>query len=215
MGQVVLIDYGSGNLRSAEKALQKAARTLGLDAREVLTTSDPEAVAAADRLVLPGVGAFAHCMTLVEAIPGLVEAMTENAVARGRPFLGVCVGMQMLATRGLEFGERAGLGWVAGDVKLIEPADPRLKVPHMGWNVLTGMADHPLLAGEAAAPHMYFTHSFALDAKHPADVLANFEHGGQYVAAVARGNIAGVQFHPEKSQTAGLRLLANFLEWRP
>src|SRR6187549_809018 len=149
MSKVVLIDYGSGNLRSAEKPLQKAAGRVG-KGQEILTTSDPEAVAKAERLVLPGVGAFAHCMYLVEAIPGLVEAMTENAKAKGRPFLGVCVGMQLLATRGLEFGETPGLDWISGDVRLIKPADHRLKVPHMGWNVLTATQDHPLLAGQAA-----------------------------------------------------------------
>jgi len=214
MSKVVLIDYGSGNLRSAEKGLQKAAREVGL-ADEVVTSSDPDVVAAADRLVLPGVGAFAHCMNLVNAIPGLTEAMTHAAVAKGRPFLGVCVGMQLLATRGLEFGETPGLGWIEGDVRLIRPSDPRLKVPHMGWNELLGINGHALFTGEAQSPHMYFTHSFALDAKNPADVIASFDHGGRHAAAVARGNIAGVQFHPEKSQAAGLMLLANFLEWRP
>jgi glutamine amidotransferase len=214
MSKVVLIDYGSGNLRSAEKALQKAAERVGRG-QEILTTSDPEAVAKAERLVLPGVGAFAHCMYLVEAIPGLVEAMTENAKAKARPFLGVCVGMQLLATRGLEFGETPGLDWISGDVRLIKPADHRLKVPHMGWNVLTGTSDHPLLAGQGVGAHMYFTHSFAFDAAREADVLARFDHGGAFCAAVARDNIAGVQFHPEKSQAAGLTLLANFLEWRP
>jgi imidazole glycerol-phosphate synthase subunit HisH len=214
MSQVVLIDYGSGNLRSAEKALQEAARRSGSAAR-IVTTDDPEVVAAADRLVLPGVGAFAACMRALAARPGLIEAMTQNARDKGRPFLGVCVGMQLLATRGLEFGETAGLDWIAGDVRRIEPADPRLKVPHMGWNVLTDTRPHPLLAGEAEQTHMYFTHSFAFDAASPADVVARFDHGGAHAAVIARGNIAGVQFHPEKSQAAGLQLLANFLEWRP
>lgn len=214
MSKVVLIDYGSGNLRSAEKALQAAAHKVGAS-QEIVTTSDPQVVADAERLVLPGVGAFAHCMYLVESIPGLVEAMTENARAKARPFLGVCVGMQLLATRGLEFGETPGLDWIGGDVKLIKPADHRLKVPHMGWNVLADMQDHPLLAGEARGAHMYFTHSFAFDPANAGDVLARFDHGGTFCAAIARDNIAGVQFHPEKSQAAGLKLLANFLEWRP
>jgi imidazole glycerol-phosphate synthase subunit HisH len=214
MSQVVLIDYGSGNLRSAEKALQAAARAAGSDVR-IHTTGDPEAVAAADRLVLPGVGAFAACMRALTARPGLVEAMNDNAKGKGRPFLGVCVGMQLLATRGLEFGETAGLDWIAGDVRRIEPADHALKVPHMGWNVLTDIKPHPLLAGEAEQPHMYFTHSFAFDAVSPSEVVARFDHGGAHAAVIARGNIAGVQFHPEKSQAAGLQLLANFLEWRP
>jgi glutamine amidotransferase len=214
MSQVVLIDYGSGNLRSAEKALQEAARSSGSNAR-IVTTDDPETVAAADRLVLPGVGAFAACMRALSARPGLVEAMTHTARDKGRPFLGVCVGMQLLATRGLEFGETAGLDWIAGDVRLIEPRDHALKVPHMGWNVLTDVRPHPLLAGEAEQPHMYFTHSFAFDAASAEDVVARFDHGGAHAAVICRGNIAGVQFHPEKSQAAGLKLLANFLEWRP
>lgn len=214
MSKVVLIDYGSGNLRSAEKALQEAARRAGCD-EVILTTGDPEAVAAADRLVLPGVGAFAACMRAVEAIPGLVEAMTENAKVKARPFLGVCVGMQLLATRGLEFGETPGLAWIDGDVRLIQPSNHALKVPHMGWNVLAGRTDHPLLAGLEAETHMYFTHSFAFHAREPADVIARFDHGGSFAAAIAHDNIAGVQFHPEKSQAAGLKLLANFLEWRP
>lgn len=214
MSRVVLIDYGSGNLRSAEKALQEAARRAGLT-DQILTTADPEAVAAADRLVLPGVGAFGHCMHLVQAIPGLVEAMTENAQVKGRPFLGVCVGMQLLATRGLEFGETAGLGWIPGEVRLMQPADHRLKIPHMGWNVLSDLTGHPLFAGEAAETHMYFTHSFAFHADAASDVIARADHGGPFTAAVAHGNVAGVQFHPEKSQAAGLKLLANFLEWRP
>jgi glutamine amidotransferase len=214
MSKVVLIDYGSGNLRSAEKALQEAARRVGVE-DQILTTGDPEAVAAADRLVLPGVGAFAHCMRSVEAVPGLVEAMTENARDKGRPFLGVCVGMQLLADRGLEFGETPGLGWIGGEVRLIEPADHALKVPHMGWNVLSDRAAHPLFAGLPDQAHMYFTHSFAFHAADASNVVAQFEHGGAFPAAIAHGNIAGVQFHPEKSQAAGLTLLANFLEWRP
>lgn len=214
MSQVVLIDYGSGNLRSAEKALEAAARRSGSDA-EIRTTADPDAVAAADRLVLPGVGAFAACMRALQARPGLVEAMTEAARTRGRPFLGVCVGMQLLATRGLEFGETPGLDWIGGEVRLMQPADPSLKVPHMGWNVLTDIAAHPLFEGLHDAPHEYFTHSFAFHAADSADVIARADHGGSFTAAVAHGNVAGVQFHPEKSQAAGLKLLANFLEWRP
>ena len=214
MSKVVLIDYGSGNLRSAEKALQKAAARIG-KGQEILTTCDPEAVAKAERLVLPGVGAFAACMAAVAARPGLTEALSEAVQKRGAPFLGVCVGMQLLATRGLEFGETPGLDWISGDVRLIKPTDHRLKVPHMGWNVLAGAQAHPLLAGQAVGAHMYFTHSFAFDAAREADVLARFDHGGAFCAAVARDNIAGVQFHPEKSQAACLTLLASFLEWRP
>ncbi|CAN5312611.1 imidazole glycerol phosphate synthase subunit HisH [soil metagenome] len=214
MSRVVLIDYGSGNLRSAEKALVEVARRGGLDC-EVVVTHRPEVVLSADRLVLPGVGAFAACMHAVEARAGLVEAMTEAVKTRATPFLGVCVGMQLLATRGLEFGETPGLGWIDGEVRRIEPADPALKIPHMGWNVLTDIAAHPLFAGIGDGSHMYFTHSFALYPTDAADVAARVDHGGPFTAAVAKGNVAGVQFHPEKSQAAGLRLLANFLEWRP
>ena len=211
MQSVALIDYGSGNLRSAEKALRRAAG----ERADVRVTSDPDAVARADRIVLPGVGAFAACMAHLRERDGLVEAMTEAVKGRGAPFLGVCVGMQLLATRGLEFGETPGLGWIEGDVVRMEPANPALKVPHMGWNALETKRSHPLLNGEPEGAHMYFTHSFALKPANPEDVVAMADHGGLFVAAVARGNVAGVQFHPEKSQAAGLKLLANFLEWRP
>jgi len=214
MSSVVLIDYGSGNLRSAEKALVEATRRSGSDAR-IHTTGDPDEVAAADRLVLPGVGAFAACMNAVRERSGLVEAMSEAVQARGAPFLGVCVGMQLLATKGLEFGETPGLGWIEGEVRRIEPTGPGFKVPHMGWNMLADVADHPLFAGVEEGAHVYFTHSFAFSATNEADVAARADHGGAFTAAVARGNVAGVQFHPEKSQATGLRLLANFLEWRP
>lgn len=211
MQSVALIDYGSGNLRSAEKALRRVAG----ERAEIVVTSDPGAVARADRVVLPGVGAFAACMAALADRDGLVEAMTEAVQGRGSPFLGVCVGMQLLATRGLEFGETPGLGWIEGDVVRMEPANPALKVPHMGWNALEVVRGHPLLEGEPQGAHMYFTHSFALKPADRDDVVARADHGGLFVAAVARGNVAGVQFHPEKSQASGLRLLANFLEWRP
>ena len=211
MQSVALIDYGSGNLRSAEKALRRAAG----ERADIVVTHDPEVVARADRIVLPGVGAFAACMAHLRERDGLVEAMTEAVKGRGAPFLGVCVGMQLLATRGLEFGETPGLGWIEGDVVRMEPANPALKVPHMGWNALEARRDHPLLNGEPEGAHMYFTHSFALKPADPDDVVAFADHGGVFVAAVARGNVAGVQFHPEKSQAAGLKLLSNFLEWRP
>jgi glutamine amidotransferase len=214
MQSVALIDYGSGNLRSAEKALQKAAAGHARPAR-VITTDDPDLIAAADLVVLPGVGAFAACMSALSARPGVVEAMTEAVQHRGAPFLGICVGMQLLATRGLEFGETPGLAWIEGDVKPILPNDPRLKVPHMGWNNLTGQLPPALFAGLATGSHMYFTHSFALFARHSSDVAAEVDHGGRFPAAVLRGNVAGVQFHPEKSQGAGARLLSNVLEWRP
>ena len=214
MQSIALIDYGSGNLRSAEKALLKASG--GLDgARDIVVTADPDIIAKADAIVLPGVGAFAACMGLVEARAGLIEALEAAVRARGAPFLGICVGMQLLATRGLEFGETRGLGWIAGDVKRIEPDGRDFKVPHMGWNGLEDMADHPLFEGLPAQVPVYFTHSFAFYPNGNDNVMARVDHGGLFPAAVARDNIAGVQFHPEKSQAAGLRLLANFLEWRP
>lgn len=214
MQSIALIDYGSGNLRSAEKALQRASRELG-GAREVATTDDPQMIVRADRIVLPGVGAFAACMRGLAGRPGVVEAITEAVRGRGVPFLGICVGMQLLASRGLEFGETAGLDWIAGDVRRIEPAGPQFKIPHMGWNALEDVAPHALFEGLPGGAHMYFTHSFAFHPAGPGETLAQTDHGGRFTAAVARGNIAGVQFHPEKSQAAGLRLLANFLEWRP
>jgi len=211
MQSVALIDYGSGNLRSAEKALVRVAEGKA----EIVVTDDPDAIARADRIVLPGVGAFAACMGALEARPGVIEAMTDAVRRRGAPFLGICVGMQLLATRGLEFGETRGLDWVPGDVRKLEPADPSIKIPHMGWNALTDVADHPLFAPLRNGDAVYFTHSFALFPGDPADVTASVEHGGRFAAAVARGNVAGVQFHPEKSQKPGLALLQRFLEWRP
>jgi glutamine amidotransferase len=214
MERVALIDYGSGNLRSAEKALFEAARRTGSDA-EIRTTADPDYVAAADRLVLPGVGAFAACMDALEARPGLIEAMTEAVRGRGAPFLGVCVGMQLLATRGLEFGERRGLDWIGGEVRRLEPTEREAKVPHMGWNTLAIERPHPLFAGAAPDTHMYFTHSYAFHPDAPEAVLASTDHAGRFAVAVASGNVAGVQFHPEKSQAAGLALIGRFLAWRP
>jgi glutamine amidotransferase len=209
--RVALIDYGSGNLRSAEKALVRAAAGTA----NIVVTNDPETVAKADRLVLPGVGAFAACMTALSERPGVIEAMTEAVMERGAPFLGICVGMQLMASRGLEFGETPGLGWIDADVRRIEPADPSLKVPHMGWNTLEAVSDLPMLAGPRAGEPVYFTHSFAMFPADAADVAAYVDHGGRFPAAVAHDNFAGVQFHPEKSQAAGLKLLADFLEWRP
>jgi glutamine amidotransferase len=214
MQSVALIDYGSGNLRSAEKALQKAAAGLARPAT-VVTTDDPDRIAKADLLVLPGVGAFAACMSALSARDGVIEAMTEAVKGRGAPFLGICVGLQLLAERGLEFGETRGLGWIEGDVKAIEPVDRRFKVPHMGWNSLEGSLPAAMFGGLGAAPHLYFTHSFAIFPTNAADVAASVDHGGRFAAAVMRGNVAGVQFHPEKSQAAGARLLTNMLEWRP
>ena len=211
MQSVALIDYGSGNLRSAEKALRKAAEAAPAD---IVVTADPEVVARAHRLVLPGVGAFAACMAALSARDGLIAAMGEAVLTRGAPFLGICVGMQLLADRGLEFGSTPGLGWISGEVARLTPSDPAAKIPHMGWNPLTEVRDIPLMAGLGADPHMYFTHSFAFTPSDPSHVAANVDHGGRFAAAVARDNVMGVQFHPEKSQGSGLRLLQNFLETR-
>ena len=211
MKSVALIDYGSGNLRSAEKALVRAA-----DGRaNIVVTHDPEFVAVADAVVLPGVGAFAACMSALSARDGVIEAMETAVRQRGAPFLGICVGMQLMASRGHEFGVTAGLGWIPGDVRKIQPADPALKVPHMGWNPLDVVSDLPMFAGPKAGQPVYFTHSFAMFPEDEADVAAWVDHGGRFPAAVARGNMVGVQFHPEKSQSVGLGLLAGFLEWRP
>jgi glutamine amidotransferase len=214
MQTVALIDYGSGNLPSADKALRKAAASLQTP-MTVVTTDDPQVIARADRVVLPGVGAFASCMSALQARPGVIDAMDEAITRRGAPFLGICVGMQLLATRGLEFGETAGLGWVEGDVKRMETPDTTLKIPHMGWNGLDTVRNTPLFAGLNSGVHMYFTHSYVLVPERVTDVAAWTDHGGAFAAAVVRGNIAGVQFHPEKSQGAGAKLLGNFLNWRP
>ena len=211
MQRVALIDYGSGNLRSAEKALVRAAAGTA----QVIVTHEPATVAAADRVVLPGVGAFAACMAALSSRAGVIEAMETAVRGRGVPFLGICVGEQLMASRGHEFGVTAGLGWIDGDVRRIEVDDPHLKVPHMGWNTLSGVSDLPMLAGPKAGEPVYFTHSYAMYPADEADVAAYVDHGGRFPAAVARDNLAGVQFHPEKSQAAGLKLLASFLEWRP
>jgi len=214
MRSVALIDYGAGNLRSAEKALRRASGELATGV-DVVVTCDPAIVAGADAVVLPGVGAFAACMAAVESHTGLVEAMTHAVRGRGAPFLGICVGMQLMATRGLEFRVTPGLDWIGGEVRRLAPADRRCKIPHMGWNSLEDASSTALFAGLPARADMYFTHSFAFFADDDADVAAWCDHGGRFAAAVLRDNLAGVQFHPEKSQASGLRLLANFLEWRP
>ena len=214
MRTVALIDYGSGNLPSAEKALWAAAKTLGKH-RDIRATADPEFVMRADHILLPGVGAFRACMSALAARDGLIEAMTHAVKTRGAPFLGVCVGMQLLADRGLEFGDTKGLGWIGGDVRKMTPAQPGAKVPHMGWNTVEPLREHPLLAGVGSGTHMYFTHSFVFQPTDPEDTAAVSDHGGPFAAMVIRENTAGVQFHPEKSQTAGLELIQRFLEWRP
>ena len=210
----VLIDYGSGNLRSAAKAFERAAREHGLDTA-VSVTGDARALALADRVVLPGVGAFADCKRGLAAVPGMIEALNETVIGRRRPLLGICVGMQLMATVGREFETVDGLGWIPGEVVAIAPSDPALKIPHMGWNELKLAAAHPLLAGIKSGDHTYFVHSYQLKAKAPQHVLATVDYGGPITAAVGRDNLFGVQFHPEKSQATGLRLIANFLRWRP
>jgi glutamine amidotransferase len=212
--EVALVDYGTGNLRSAEKALQRAAATLARPSM-IVTTADPEIIARADAVVLPGVGAFSACRGALAARSGVTEAIETAARDRGAPFLGICVGMQLMATRGLEFGETSGLNWIAGDIARLTPEGAHNKVPHVGWNAVDFAPGAALFAGLPVGVDMYFTHSFAFRARDPADVAAWTDHGGPVAAAVTRGNLAGVQFHPEKSQAWGLALLANFLEWRP
>jgi imidazole glycerol-phosphate synthase subunit HisH len=211
---VVILDYGSGNLRSAAKSFERAAAESDI-AAEIAVTSEPERVAAADRVVLPGVGAFADCRRGLAAVPGLEAALVEAVIRRGRPFLGICVGMQLMAERGREFETIEGLGWIAGEVVAIEPADPDLKIPHMGWNELQPRAAHPVLDGLPAGTHTYYVHGYELRPAVASDLLATTDYGGQLTAVVARDNLVGTQFHPEKSQAAGLRLIANFLGWRP
>lgn len=213
---VAIIDYNSGNLHSAAKAMERAAQSVGGEA--VVVTHDPEVVRTADRVVLPGVGAFADCRAGLDAVPGMVEAMTEVVLQKGRPFLGICVGAQLLAERGLEHGVTAGLGWIKGEVDRITPADPHLKIPHMGWNTLNTAREHPLLSGIRTGEgglNAYFVHSYHLKPADGLDLVATTDYGGTITAMVARDNVAGTQFHPEKSQTLGLALLANFLKWHP
>jgi glutamine amidotransferase len=211
---VAIVDYGSGNLRSAAKAFERAAKESGTNER-VVVTSSPAEVAAADRIVLPGVGAFADCRAGLYGVAGMVDTLQREVIDRGKPFLGICVGMQLMATRGVEYGVHTGLDWIAGDVVRIEPADKTLKIPHMGWNELLDLKAHPLLDGIAANEHAYFVHSFHLEAAKAETVLATTEYGGRLTAMVGRDNLAGTQFHPEKSQATGLRLIGNFLRWKP
>ncbi len=217
MQRLVIIDYGSGNLHSAAKAFERAARESEADVG-IAVTSDPADVAAADRIVLPGVGAFADCKNGLDAIAGMHVALEDSVRAKGRPFLGICVGAQLMAERGLEFRVTPGFGWIKGDVKAIEPTDPALKIPHMGWNTLNVVNDHPLLAGIKTGPdglHAYFVHSFHLATPDRGALVAEADYGGPVTAMVGRDNMAGTQFHPEKSQKLGLKLIANFLKWRP
>jgi imidazole glycerol-phosphate synthase subunit HisH len=214
---VAIIDYGSGNLHSAAKAFERAAREDGLG-ESIVVTRDPEKVARADRVVLPGVGAFADCRRGLDAVDGMVEALNESVRGRGRPFLGICVGMQLMAERGREYEVTRGLGWIPGDVERIVPTDADLKIPHMGWNTLDARRPHPVLDGIALGPqglHAYFVHSFQLTPTVRSDLIAEAEYGGPLTAVVGRDSMVGTQFHPEKSQRLGLRLLANFMKWKP
>jgi glutamine amidotransferase len=214
---VAIIDYGSGNLHSAAKAFERAAAGDGLTLA-INVTSKPEDLLSADRIVLPGVGAFADCMAGLQRVDGLREALEESVRVRARPFFGICVGMQLMAERGLEHGEWPGLGWIGGEVKAIQPDDARLKIPHMGWNTLTVQTQHPLLEGIPtgdAGWHAYFVHSYHLAAADKSSIVASSDYGGPVTAMVAKDTMVGTQFHPEKSQKLGLRLIANFLRWRP
>lgn len=212
---VVIVDYGSGNLRSAAKAFERAIAEAG-SAETVTVTADAEAVAGAGRVVLPGVGAFGDCMGGLAKLPGMLEALDAAVVRGGTPFLGICVGMELMAEVGREHGDHAGLGWIAGEVAALTPTDAALKIPHMGWNELAIAAPgHPVLAGIAPGAHAYFVHSYGFVCADPAHVLATVDYGGPVTAAVGRDNMVGTQFHPEKSQATGLRLITNFLGWRP
>ncbi|MBB3316182.1 glutamine amidotransferase [Rhizobium sp. BK181] len=215
--RVAIIDYGSGNLRSATKAFERAAREAGIDA-VIELTDKAEAVAAADRVVLPGVGAYADCRRGLDAVPGMSEALIDVVQRKARPFLGICVGMQLMSSRGLEKTVTDGFGWIPGDVVEMTPDDANLKIPQIGWNTLDLKSPHPLFDGIPTGPnglHAYFVHSYHLAAKNPGDVIATAEYGGPITAFVGRDNMAGAQFHPEKSQKLGLALIANFLRWKP
>ena len=214
---VAIVDYGSGNLHSAAKAVERAARESAYSG-PVAVTRDPVIVAAADRVVLPGVGAFADCRRGLADIPGMLDALDDFVRNKGRPFLGICVGMQLFAERGLEHGVTKGFGWIKGEVDKLTPRDPNLKIPHMGWNTLEARKPHALLEGiplGADGLHAYFVHSYELKPSDPADRIADADYGGPITAMVGRDNVAGTQFHPEKSQKLGLALIANFLRWRP
>jgi imidazole glycerol-phosphate synthase subunit HisH len=212
---VAIIDYGSGNLRSAAKAFERAAVEFDVDDR-IRVTSEAADIDRADRVVLPGVGAFADCRHGLDALPGMGEALHRTVIEGGRPFLGICVGMQLMARVGREHGEHPGLGWIDGDVAMLPAAGAGLKIPHMGWNdLILAQTEHPLLAGIASGAHAYFVHSYGFRPREPATVLATVDYGGPVVAVIGRDNLVGTQFHPEKSQATGLRLIANFLRWRP
>jgi glutamine amidotransferase len=214
---VAIVDYGSGNLHSAAKAFERAARESGY-AEPIVVTRDPEEVARAERIVLPGVGAFADCRRGLDAVSGMVEALEARVRRQGRPFLGICVGMQLMAERGREYEVTQGLGWIPGEVDRIMPSDPDLKIPHMGWNTLNEVRPHKLMEGIPVGPqglHAYFVHSFHLKTAERASLVAEADYGGPVTAIVGRDTVVGTQFHPEKSQRLGLKLIANFLQWKP
>ena len=213
MIRIALIDYGAGNVRSASRALARAADLVDRNSH-IEVTADPDLILKADHIVLPGVGHFADCMSALTAKEGVVEALHEAVKRRGTPFFGICVGMQLLAGLGLEDGETDGLGWIPGVVDKLEPWDSELAVPHMGWNEIY-LRDHPVLSDLGDEPHVYFTHSYVMSCEDESHISATFDYGGNYVAAVARDTIFGSQFHPEKSQKTGQKILSNFLEWRP
>lgn len=214
---VAIVDYGSGNLHSAAKAFERASRDAGLT-QPIVVTSDPDVVARADRVVLPGVGAFADCRRGLDAVAGMLDALEQNVRKNGRPFFGICVGMQLMATRGKEHVTTDGFNWIAGDVEKISPREENLKIPHMGWNTLDMVREHPVLERLALGPkgrHAYFVHSYHLNATNEADVLARADYGGPVTAIVGKDTAIGTQFHPEKSQRFGLALISNFLKWKP
>lgn len=214
---VAIVDYGSGNLHSAAKAFERAGRESG-QGQPIVVTGDPDAVARAERIVLPGVGAFADCRRGLDEIPGMIDALEQNVREKGKPFFGICVGMQLMAERGREYQTTPGLGWISGDVDRITPSDPDLKIPHMGWNTLNTLRPHPVLEDIPLGPdglHAYFVHSYELKTARQNDLVAQADYGGPITAIVARDNMVGTQFHPEKSQRLGLALIANFLKWKP
>jgi len=212
--KIAIIDYGSGNLRSVAKAFERAATEGGI-AADVQVTGKPEDIAAADRIVLPGVGAFADCRNGLEAVDGLHDALNEAVLEKGRPFFGICVGMQLMATAGREFGDTAGLDWIKGEVTALKPGDAALKIPHMGWNDLKLVGEHALFDGVKDGEHAYFVHSYQFVPANADAVWAEVDYGGPVTAAVGRDNMFGTQFHPEKSQALGLHVIANFLKWKP
>ena len=211
---ITIIDYGSGNLRSAAKAFERCVQQEGLD-QEVVVTSDPNLAARADRIVLPGVGAFRDCRDGLNAVPGMRDALEEAVIKRAVPFFGICVGMQLMASLSLEYGETEGLGWIDGSVSPLKLSDQALKIPHMGWNELEMTSEHVLLKGLQDGDHIYFVHSYHVVTEKPEHVLATVNYGGTVTAIIGRDNMVGTQFHPEKSQEAGLKLISNFLKWRP